>query len=143
MPIKFLLLGGGSGFFGRGGWKCQFYFYGRGDFSELLEASDIGVGLVRASSLLREMTESRQQGGGGEYRRWGGGEGPKPFWGRGFMVCLGNENSAQSFFDRSFWKSLKIVDVRAFGSWVSALKCLFSQDFDRPDRSFWPGYPRE
>ena len=36
MPIKFLLLGGGGfgGFFRRGGWKCQFYFYGRGDFSE-------------------------------------------------------------------------------------------------------------
>ena len=26
--------GGGSGFFQRGGWKCQFYFYGRGDFSD-------------------------------------------------------------------------------------------------------------
>ena len=26
--------GGVMGFFGRGGWKCQFYFYGRGDFSE-------------------------------------------------------------------------------------------------------------
>ena len=38
MPIKFLLLGGGGsvlGFFRGGGWKCQFYFYGRGDFSEL------------------------------------------------------------------------------------------------------------
>ena len=35
MPIKFLFLGGGSGFFRRGGgWKSQFYFYGRGDFSE-------------------------------------------------------------------------------------------------------------
>ena len=35
MPIKFLLLGGGGlGFFRRGGWKCQFYFYGRGDFSD-------------------------------------------------------------------------------------------------------------
>ena len=33
MPIKFLLLGGGVlGFSRRGGWKCQFYFYGRGDF---------------------------------------------------------------------------------------------------------------
>ena len=38
---------------------------------------------------------------------------------------LGNEISAQSFFDRSFWKSLRVVDVRAFGSWMSALKCLF------------------
>ena len=37
MPIKFLLLGGGGilGLLGRGGWKCQFYFYGRGDFSDL------------------------------------------------------------------------------------------------------------
>ena len=34
MPIKSRLLGGGSGFFRRGGWKCQFYFYGRGDFSD-------------------------------------------------------------------------------------------------------------
>ena len=35
MPIKFLLLGGGFWVFleGGGGWKCQFYFYGRGDFS--------------------------------------------------------------------------------------------------------------
>ena len=32
MPIKFLLLGGGLGFLGRGGWKCQFYLYGHGDF---------------------------------------------------------------------------------------------------------------
>ena len=34
MPIKFLLLGGVLGFFRKGGWKCQFYFYGHGDFSE-------------------------------------------------------------------------------------------------------------
>ena len=34
MPIKFLALGGVVGFFRRGGWKCQFYFYGRGDFSD-------------------------------------------------------------------------------------------------------------
>ena len=38
---------------------------------------------------------------------------------------VGNENSAQSLSDRSFWKSLRVVDVRAFGSWMSALKCLF------------------
>ena len=39
MPTKFLLLGGGGGgvmvFWKGGGWKCQFYFYGRGDFSEV------------------------------------------------------------------------------------------------------------
>ena len=35
MQINFLLLGGGVlGFFQTGGWKCQFYFYGRGDFSD-------------------------------------------------------------------------------------------------------------
>ena len=34
MPVKFLLLRGVLGFFRRGGWKCQFYFYGRGDFSD-------------------------------------------------------------------------------------------------------------
>ena len=59
------------------------------------------------------------------------------------ILFLGNENSAQSFSDRSFWKSLKVMDVRAFGSWMSAPKCLFFQDFDRSDRSFGPGYPRE
>ena len=56
---------------------------------------------------------------------------------------LANEDSAQSFSDRTFWKSLGVMDVRAFGSWMSAPKCLFSQDFDRPDRSFGSGYPRE
>ena len=56
---------------------------------------------------------------------------------------LGNENSAQSFSDRSFCKSLGVVDVRAFGSWMSAPKCLFFQHFECPDRSFGPGCPRE
>ena len=40
-------------------------------------------------------------------------------------TCLGNENLAQSFSDRSFWKPLRVVDVRAFGSWMSVPKCLF------------------
>ena len=57
---------------------------------------------------------------------------------------IGNENSAQSFSDRSFWKSLGVVDVRAaFRSWMSAPKCLFSHGFEGPDRSFGTGYPRE
>ena len=35
LPIKFRLLGGGFWvFLEGGGWKCQFYFYGRGDFSD-------------------------------------------------------------------------------------------------------------
>ena len=47
MPIKFLLLGGGSWVFVRGGgWKCQFYFYGRGNFSEYwTTANSISRGL--------------------------------------------------------------------------------------------------
>ena len=40
---------------------------------------------------------------------------------------LGNENLAQSFSDRSFWKSLRVVDVRAFESCMSAPKCLVSR----------------
>ena len=35
MSIKFLLLGGGGYFGFWGGGECRFYFYGRGDFSEL------------------------------------------------------------------------------------------------------------
>ena len=35
MSIKFLLLGGGGGAFGGGSAECQFYFYGREEFSEL------------------------------------------------------------------------------------------------------------
>ena len=44
-------------------------------------------------------------------------------------VAVGNENSAQSFSDRSFWKSLRVVNVRAFGTWMSAPTCLFIQDW--------------
>ena len=37
------------------------------------------------------------------------------------------------------------MDVRAFGSWMSAPKCLFLvfPGFEGPDRSFGPEYPRE
>ena len=38
---------------------------------------------------------------------------------------LGNENLAQSLSDRSFGKSVGVVDVRTFGSWISAPKCFF------------------
>ena len=60
-----------------------------------------------------------------------------------FAAQVGNGNSAQSFSDRSFWKSLRVVDVRAFESWMSAPKCLFFQGLEGPDRSFEPGDPRE
>ena len=61
----------------------------------------------------------------------------------GLAIDVGSENSAQSFSDQSFWKSIRVVDVRAFGSWISAPKCLFFHNFDRPDWSFGPGYPHE
>ena len=54
-------------------------------------------------------------------------------------TVIGNENSAQSFSDRSFWKSLRGVDVRAFGSWMSVPKCLFFQGFRQPWPKFWAG----
>ena len=40
---------------------------------------------------------------------------------------VGSEDSAQSFSDRIFWKSFRVVDVRAFRSPMSAPKCLFSR----------------
>ena len=40
-------------------------------------------------------------------------------------LLLENENSAPSFSDQSFWKSLRVVDIHAFGSWMSAPKSLF------------------
>ena len=49
MPIKFLVLGGGRGFFGRGGWQCQcqFCFYGRGDFPTKRRSSDHGSNALK------------------------------------------------------------------------------------------------
>ena len=40
MPIKFFVLGGGSGVFRKGGWKCQLYFYGRGFFFPIKVAKE-------------------------------------------------------------------------------------------------------
>ena len=48
---------------------------------------------------------------------------------------LGNENSAQSFSDRIFWKPLRVVDVRAFGSWMSRRNACFFP-------GFWPPWPK-
>ena len=41
MLIKLLLLGGGVGVSWKGGWKCQFYSYGRGDFPEIFDSVNI------------------------------------------------------------------------------------------------------
>ena len=51
--------------------------------------------------------------------------------------------SPKYFWPKFFWEPLRVVDVRAFGSWMSAPKCLFFHGFKDPDRSFDPGYPRE
>ena len=60
MPIKFLLSGGGLGFLGRGGgWKCRFYFYGRGDFSDPLlskySSAIWGIAMIDSVAILRGM----------------------------------------------------------------------------------------
>ena len=55
---------------------------------------------------------------------------------------LGNENSARSFSDRSFLNPPRVMDVRAFGSWTSAPKCLFFQDFEGLTEVFAPGRPQ-
>ena len=44
---------GGRGFFGREGWKCQFYFYGRGDFSE--KVPDIRTKLIKRVLFLARL----------------------------------------------------------------------------------------
>ena len=70
------------------------------------------------------------------------------------ILGVGNENSAQSSSDQSFWKSLRVVDVRAFGSWMSAPRCLFSrilsaltevlgQDIRANDPRMSAGYPSQ
>ena len=49
-----------------------------------VEASEDGIRLVCARFLEGGMT-GREPGGGKSYHKWGG---PKPFLGRGFMVCF-------------------------------------------------------
>ena len=63
-----------------------------------------------------------------------------------------NENSAQSFSDRSFWRSLRVVAVRAFG-WLTDVRVqmLVFPGFGGPWPKFWagisarttPGCPRD
>ena len=57
------------------------------------------------------------------------------------VLRVGNENSARSFSDRSFSETPRVMDVRAFGSWMSAPKCLFFQDFEGLTEVFAPGCP--
>ena len=52
MSIKFLVIRGVYlGFFGGGG--CRFYFYGRGDFSELFTGSGVDLTLRVKSTTQR------------------------------------------------------------------------------------------
>ena len=43
--------------------------------------------------------------------------------------------------DRSFVEPPWVMDARAFGSWTSAPKCFFFQDFERLTENFAPGRP--
>ena len=52
------------------------------------------------------------------------------------VIYLGNENSARSFLTEVKKKNPGAMDVRTFGSWMSALKCLF---FSRIWRA-WPKF---
>ena len=57
--------GGGGGFWvfleGGGGWKCQFYFYGRGDFSDLINKKRLGI-----AHLTNRMPQSSHKAEGAE-----------------------------------------------------------------------------
>ena len=50
VSIRFLVLGGG--YFGFGGGKCRFYFYGRGDFSESFRSTPRGLVTIRFSAVI-------------------------------------------------------------------------------------------
>ena len=45
------------------------------------------------------------------------------------------------FLTEVFFNPLGVMDVRAFGSWMSAPKCLFFQDFEGLTEVFAPGRP--
>ena len=55
MPMKFLLLLGGFWASLEGGWKCQFYFYGRGDFPIFIPLSEWRQGLSRTDHRLASL----------------------------------------------------------------------------------------
>ena len=55
------------------------------------------------------------------------------------LLFLQSENSAQSFSDRSFWKPLRVVDVRAFGDMDVRAKMLVVPGFRPPWPNFWAG----
>ena len=45
------------------------------------------------------------------------------------------------FLTEVFLNPPRVMDVRAFGSWTSAPKCLFFQDFEGLTEVFAPGRP--
>ena len=85
------------------GGKCPFYFYGRGDSSDILGATlgaTLGIGWTPNPKFQPKFSE--------------------------LVVPARKINSAQSFLTELFWKPLRVVDIRAFRSWMSAPTRFFS-----------------
>ena len=55
------------------------------------------------------------------------------------QLIRNEELAYQSFLDQSSFEPPPVMDVRAFGSWMSAPTCLFFLGFRGPDRTFEPG----
>ena len=73
MPIKFLLFWWGVvDFLEGGGWKCRFYFYGRGDFSDFRNSLTMffqvsqGIALYPPPPQKKKLALSQLRAEGGE-----------------------------------------------------------------------------
>ena len=64
--------------------------------------------------------------------------GGKPKFQPRFSELFNEQTFSPKFIWPKFWKSLQVVDIRAFGSWMSA-----PPGFEGPDSSFAPAYLRE
>ena len=69
---------------------------------------------------------------------------PKSNWDEGSLIFKNifrrRKFSTKSCSDRNFLETPRFVDIRTFGSWMSAPTCLFFQGFEGSDESFDPGY---
>ena len=54
---------------------------------------------------------------------------------------LGTKIQPEVFLTEVFFKPPGVMDVRAFGSWMSAPTCLLFQDFEGLTKVFAPGRP--
>ena len=59
------------------------------------------------------------------------------------VLSIGNGKSARRFSAQSFLHPLGVMDVRAFGSWMSTPICFFFQGFEGLPKVFDPGHPHE